>query len=365
MAKIQSVFGSYADKLQAIIDKSLSRFAPTWYENYFEVGTPQQNLTFVTVIGRARIEAAASVISRGSQAPLRSRPGMDKLNGEIPPIAEKFVMREEEYRNFLAVQQLPISDESKTKILLDLLFGDMKRAGDSLYKRLDIMSLEGVSKGQISLDINNNPDGVVLANPIDLLFPSGNKTNAAISWQTPATATPIADMQGAVNYQRNRGWKIAKWLMSPTLWGYFYKCDEVKNYFSAYYGKANNKVIVTIDSVNDFLKAMQLPPIEIVDQSIGIEKDGAITAIRPFSDTNCVGVPDGKLGIIHNALALEEFKPVSDVKYGKFKEGLLSKWQDNEPWAEYTKGELNAFPGIEAADGIHLIATKADSNWAQ
>jgi hypothetical protein len=365
MAKIQSVFGAYADKLQAIIDKSLDRFAPTWFENYFDMGTPQQTLTFVTVIGRARVEAAASVIARGSNAPLRSRTALDKLQGEIPPIAQKFALREEEYRNFLNVQALPLNDAAKTNMLLDLLFGDTKKAGDAVYKRLDIMALEGISKGQISLDTTNNPDGVVLSSALDLLFPSGNKTNAAIDWRTSASATPIADIQSAVTYQRNRGVKIEKVLLSINLWEYFRKCDEVKNYFTAYVGKTNNKVLVTLANVNELLNSQQLPPIELVDQVVGIEKDGAISPIRPFSDWNAVLVPGGKLGTIHNALAMEEFKPVQQVNYGKFKNALISKWQENEPWAEFTKAELNAFPGIDSSDQIHLIATKADSNWAQ
>jgi hypothetical protein len=365
MATIKSVFGSYADKLQALIDNSLARFADTWYQNYFEDGTPQQNLTYVTVIGRARIEAAASVVVRGSAAPLRSRAALDKLQGEIPPIMEKFAMREDEYRNFLNVQQLPITDQAKTNILLDLLFGDVKKAGDSVFKRLDMMAMEAVSKGQISLDTTNNPDGITLGTALDLLFPTGNKTNAAVNWQTSASATPITDIQTQVIYQRNRGNKIAKVLMSINLWEYFRKCDEVKNYFTAYVGKTNNKVIVTLANVNEFLLASNLPIIELVDQVVGVEKDGVISSIRPFSDTNAVLIPDGPLGVIHNAFSLEELKPVSHVNYGKFKQSLISKWQNNEPWAEFTKSELNAMPGIEQSDRIHLIATKADSNWTQ
>jgi hypothetical protein len=33
MAKINSVFGAYADKLQVVVDKALDKFAPTWFEN--------------------------------------------------------------------------------------------------------------------------------------------------------------------------------------------------------------------------------------------------------------------------------------------------------------------------------------------
>lgn len=357
MAKLNSIFGAYADKLQVMVDKSQDKFAPTWFEQYFDFGAPQMSLSFVTVIGKSRIEAAASVIARGSAAPLRSRAGLDKLTGNIPPISEKFAMDEELMRQFMTIQQLPVSDQVKKNQLLELLFGDVKKVGDSLMKRLDIMALEGISTGQISLDVNNNPDGVVLANPIDLLMPSGNKTNANVDWSTAATATPIKDIEDTVTYQRDRGVSIAKVLMSPSAWQKFRATTEVKDYIKTFAGLSNNKVLPTLQTVNDFLSGQLLPQIEIVDQSVGVEKDGSISTIRPFKNENVAFVPGGKLGTIHNALSVEQLKPVEKVSYATFKNGLISKWQENEPWQEFTKGELNAFPGLDAIDQIHILST--------
>jgi hypothetical protein len=357
MAKLKSVFGTYAEQLQAVVDVKNDRFAPTWFGQYFDFDIPQTSLTFQSVIGRSRIEAAASVIARGSAAPLRSRQGLEKLSGEIPAIAEKFVMREEDYRNFMMLQAMPVSDQTKKQQLLDLLFADVKKTGDSLMKRLDIMALEAISTGAISLDIDNNPDGMVLANPVDLLMPSGNRTNAAVNWNTSATATPITDIENAVAYQKSRGVVLEKALMSDAAWQKFRKATEVKEYLGAFLGKANNKLIPTLDLVNEFLRANRLPFIEIVDAYVGIEKDGVVGNIRPFSDTNVSFVPAGKLGVIKNAIAIEEMRPVTGVSYAKFNNGLISKWSENEPFAEYTKGELNAFPAVDAIDQIHLLST--------
>lgn len=358
MAKIQSVFGAYADKLQVVVDKALDKFAPTWFENYFDWGVPQQTLTYVTAIGRSRIEAAASIITRGSSSPLRTRAGMETLQGAIPPISHKFAMREEDYRNYLVLQNMKVSDQVKIKAALDLLFGDVKKAGDGLMKRIDYMVLEGLSTGQITVTTTNNPDGVV-SDIIDLLHSNDNKTNASTSWATSGSATPIADIEAAVKTQNDKGNIISKVLLTPVSWGNFRKCTEVKDYFGAYLGKSNNKVLVNLKTANEFLSDNGLPIIEIVNQSIGIEKDGVISTKRPFSDTNAVLVPDGKLGTIHNAMAMEEMEPVPQVNYAKFKQGLIKKWRENDPWAEFTEGEINAFPGIDAIDQIHLISTTA------
>ncbi len=359
MSKIKSVFGTYADKLQVMIDSSLDKFAPTWFQKFFDWGPIQTQLNFTSVIGRSRIEAAASIIARGSAAPLRARPGLDKLSGEIPAIAEKFVMREDDYRDFLTLQQINVDDAVKKQQLLDLMFADVKKSGDAAMKRLDIMCLEGISTGQISLTITNNPDGVVLANPIDLLMPSANKTNAAVNWgSSPTTATPITDIINTCETGRQRGIVFANIEMTMVLWLKFIKTTEVKDTIGNWLNLKNtNKVLPTLDNVNAFLEANKLPTIEIVEEVIGIEKDGSISTIRPFSDTNAVFIPAGKLGLIKNAIPIEKLRPVASVSYGDFNRALISKWQENEPFAEYTKVELNAFPAIEAIDSVYLLST--------
>lgn len=357
MATIKSVFGVYSDKLQMIIDKRLDAFAPTFFQQYFDFGIPQTNLTFVDVIGRSRVEAAASIITRGSKSPIRSRNQLDKLTGDIPNIGVKYQMLENDYRNFLSLQSMPVSEETKKKAALDLLFDDMKKVGDAPLKRIDYMVLEGLSTGQITISITNNPDGYVAPTPIDLLMPSINKTNAAVAWTSPTTATPITDIRNKVEAAKARGQVFDKILMDSSLWLKFIATTEVKDLYGAYLGKANNKVIPTIDTVNEFLTGLKLPTIETVNVAIGIEKDGVITTVNPFSTTNAVFIPAGRLGKIHNAFSVEELKPVEGIKYGKFQNILISKWQENEPWAEWTKSELNAFPGFETIDGIHLLST--------
>lgn len=357
MSKIASVFGNYASRLQVMIDNSLGKFAPTWFDKYFDWAPSQSTLNFTTVIGRQRIEAAASVIARGSTAPLRSRAALEKLTGSIPPIAEKFAMSEDDYRDFLNLQNMQLSDETKRKQLLDLLFDDVKKAGDAAMKRLDIMVLEGLSTGTITLTVTNNPDGVVLATPIDLLMPSSNKTNAAVDWATSASATPLKDIMDRVEYHSGRGVKFEKILMTRPTFMKFIKTTEVINSVAAFVRVNKGTYLPTLSAVNDFLQDQLLPPIELVEASIGIEKDGAISTIKPFKDENVVFVPAGKLGKIHNAIAIEELRPVEKVSYAKFNNALISKWQENEPFAEFTKVELNAFPGIDAIDSIAILSS--------
>ena len=361
MTKIKSIFGAYADRLQVMIDNSQQKFAPTWYQQYFPFAPAQQSLTFTSAIGRARIEAAASVVDRDGGTPLRSRQGIEKLTGDIPAIKEMFKMKESDYRDWLTMQAIGVNDATKKTQLLDFMFGDVKKVGDSAHKRLDIFCLEAVSTGKVSLSIDNNADGLVLSNPVDLLMPSTNKIDSAVSWATSSTATPIADIEGVVLSAANRGISFEKILMPKSLFLKFKKTKEVVDTMTAFFygpkpGTGFNPVAVsTLANVNEFLTANQLPIIELIDMPVGIEKNGVISTIRPFNENNVSFIPMGPLGEIKNAISIEEIKPVGDVAYATFNRALISKWSENEPFGEWTKVELNAFPAFTAIDSVYIL----------
>lgn len=361
MAKLKSIFGAYADSMQLMIDRSQDRFAPTWFQRYFGWAPPQMSLTYTSVIGASRIEAAASVVNRDSKTPMRSRGELSKLSGSIPAIKEMFQMTEDDYRDFLVMQEMPIPDTTRRDQMLDLIYNDVLKVGNAVMKRLDYITLEGISTGQVTLTTLNNPDGLTLTQPLDLLMPAANKKQAAITWATAATATPITDIQNVVKTATDLGRSVTKVLMSNVLFLKFIKTKEVIDTMQAYFygpkpGSGINPVaITTLQRINEFLQATGLPVIEIVDEVIGVEKDGIITPTRPFNENNAVFVPGGQLGTIKNAIAIEAVKPVSGVSYATYQNALISKWSTNEPYAELTKSELNAFPSFDSIDGTFLL----------
>ena len=201
----------------------------------------------------------------------------------------------------------------------------------------------------------------MLSNPVDLLMPSSNKIDSAVSWATSATATPITDIENTVLAAASRGISFEKILMPKSLFLKFKKTKEVVDTMTAFFygpkpGTGFNPVAVsTLANVNEFLTANQLPIIELIDMPVGIEKDGVISTIRPFNENNVSFIPAGPLGEIKNAISIEEIKPVGDVSYATFNRALISKWSENEPFAEFTKVELNAFPALTAIDSIYIL----------
>jgi hypothetical protein len=359
MATVESMFGTYASRLQVMIDNALSQFDPLWFPQYFDWEVPKTSLTFETLISRTRIGAAASVIARGSRAPLRSRVPLSKITGTIPAIAVKYKMDEGDYREYLSLQGMQVDEATKKAAILDYMWNDVKLVGNGAMKRLEIFCAEAVSTGLVTINLTNNPDGTVNPEPLDLGMPEANQTNAAGTWVTANTATPIADIIKVVNDQMPNGRRFSKILMTWTTWNRMIATTEVKDMYAAFVGKTNNKLRPTLENVNQFLSGQQLPTIELVDIQVGIEKDGVVSVYKPWKEENIAFVPDGRLGVIHNALALEQIRPVEKVSYATFNRALISKWADNEPFQEFTKSELNAFPGLTAIDNIHLLSTTA------
>lgn len=364
--RVKSVFGEYASGLQILVNENQDKFKVPFFPSYFGMATPQSGLSYATAIGRTRIEAAASVVAHGSEAPLRGRAGLEKLAGEVSAIKVKRKMDEEEYRNWLVMQNMNVADEGKKQQIINLIWNDVRYVVDAVRSRLDIMVKQALSQGKISISAVTNPDGIIPGD-IDLLVSSSNKlgvTNLAQSyhadnqWKGDAdnvgTATPIDDIAHVVETYEDKGIEFEKILMTPTKWRTIAKIKEVKELLGAR---------PTLDEVNNYLSDRKLPIIELVKGKHQLESDGELSSYTAWEDKYVTFIPAGNLGIIHNALAIEEITPVPGVDYAMTDRTLVSKWSQTEPFGEYTRGEVAAFPGLEAADNIVLLNTESE-NWA-
>lgn len=367
--RVKSIFGSYAEQLQVLVDTNLDSFKETFFPKYFSMGTPQMGLTYATVIGKSRIEAAASVVAHGSEAPLRSRAGLEKLSGEIASIKVKRKMDESEYRNYLTMQAMNVSDEAKKQQIINLIWEDVKYSTDSVLSRIDYMVCQALSKGVVSLNATTNPDGVVPGD-IDLLVDNKLATNDAFNhdntedrrWlaDNSGTATPLTDIRYLVREAWKKGIRFGKILMtSEKLW-ILLGNDEVQEHLKGSLGIVSGQdALFSLNGLNSYLAAQKLPIIELVDVRIAVEKNGVLSTVDPWDDEKYVTfVPDGELGKIHNSIAIEQISPVAGVDYAVANNVLVSKWSQTEPFGEYTRGEIAAFPGLEVADQMYIVNTE-------
>ena len=363
MAERQSILKEIGTKkgLQYLIDRTQEKYRPIIWPNFFE-WRETTKITYETLIGSVGIGAAASVVSYNSAAPLRTRKHVKKLTGEIPSLREKFQMSETDLMEYIAMTSGANSDE---RAIIDLIFRDVKEAAESPHKRLDYMVLEALSTGQISLSTTTNPDGIITESAIDFGMPAANKTGVAVVWSAGATCTPITDIMKVVELAEGLGIKLEKIRMRRSVWNNMRKSTELAGFVTAWaIGKSDPKVNLNLELVNEFLLAEGLPIISLVDVSIGIEKDGVVSAKTPFSSQNIAYTPAGMLGDMLNAPIVERIYPAKDVNYADYNRALIKKWGNTDPVSEFTGVELNAFPSWKNVDFCFLQNTASTETYS-
>lgn len=357
--RIKSVFGKYAEQLQVLVDTNIDAFKESFYARYFPLGSPQVGLNFTTILGKSRLEAMASVVSHGAEAPLRSRAGLERTAGEIASIKVKRQMDEQSYREWLTMQAISVADEAKKQQIISLIWDDVKYVVDAVTSRLDWYAAQALSSGKVTINTTSNPDGVV--DTVDLGVSNKKAGNWAFNfggdsdrfWNGGGTAdTPISDLMYFTDkvYQAE-GIKFEKMVVTPTKWHNIRKAKEIKEYFDTQF--------VSIDVLNSELQSLGLPIIELVNPKLRVEVNGIITPIDAWAGDKYVAfLPSAQAGIMHNALSIEQITPVSTVDYATANNILVSKWAQTEPFGEYTRGELAAFPGLEVADTMYIVNTE-------
>lgn len=358
MAIVDSIFGGLAKdaSLQALVDNTAVDLYPkaVWRQN-LEVGLPQASLTFESVIGRTRVQAAASLVDPDAPAPKRGRPNMETLTGKIPTMKEAFEMNQADYRTLMTIKENSrLKQNGVDEMIVKFLNNDLNDVAKSTDDRLDIMHIQGYSSFKVDASVIINPDGITVGE-VDLLAQPNQTRLVGKVWSDP-TADPFKDIENVVEYASGIGRAFAKIQIDRATWGVMKNLAAVKSSISALYNPGSNKnYVVTLASVNEYLVENLLPTIEVVNYRYGVQKDGIVSLINPFKASNVVFLPAGKLGMLHNAVAIDEWKKSPVKNYAKYGTALLSKWQDDDPWREFTAVEMNAFPGLEAIDGImHL-----------
>lgn len=364
MEKLSSILAPYlnANTLQAIINQVTPLLVTGWYRTYFPDGPVRNSLTYATIIGASRIASNASVVDRDSTSPVRARPGLQKILGEVPAIKNYTYLKEVDVRMILEMQELNQLNGGRLDDVFNLVFNDIKYISDGIENRMDDFVAQGLSTGVINIDDQNNPDGFVQGGYIDCFLPSNNKLVSAADWSNNATNILI-DIQTTVQTAKRRGVTFSKIFVPILLWYSLLNNTSVQNFIKGYYNPGSNAVFaVTLETLNIALKANLLPQIELVDFTQMVEADGKQTAYNPWDSVSVTFVPTGNLGIIHNARAIEDgLRPAANVQYSKTGNTLISRWSSNEPFREYTKGERNAFPGLESINSVYIMHTDTSS----
>lgn len=341
---------------EVMLEAAEARFAPLFFPRFFRTLDPTVTLEYETIISKETLEAMATVGSRESEFPLHSRAGLEKLKGEVPPIFVRRKFNAQELRNLeilMGSSALGLPERLRQVIAREV--DDYVYTRNSVLRRLDAMCKQAVFNGTISITEANNPNGVTFEVP---LISADNRLDANGDWDHVDTDI-VKDFENVRLKSLLTGVNFGRVLISESKWFKIINNKSLQNLLKGFFNPGSNaRYAFTLDNINAVLTANRFPVFEIVNDLAYVQVDGKKSSIMTINVDNAVFIPDGDLGVIHNALADEQINPVNNVTYLTSDNVLLSRWRERKPLAEITEGEYNAFPGLTAAKNIFILNTK-------
>lgn len=316
-------------------------------------------LTYEVVLGNEQ-RPLGDVVSYNSAYPIKSRPALTKLKGDLPAIRLQRQMSETDLNSFMQFNAMKDPD---TEALISLCFDDIQYCYNACRNRLSWLGFTALSLGVISLNAANNA-GVVTEDDID--FSISNKSGASVVWSAAANTTKcITDIMAICDSARiNNGVIFQKILMSRTSFSYLRKSAETINFCFGKSGSAVTKY-PNLAVINENLIADGLPMIDIIDVYLQFQdKENTLTNLQAWDEGKIAFLPTDEVGNILNCKTAEEEFPPLQVTQEKKDIVLLSKWSDVAPIREYTAGAVNAFPAIKLANMIFLMNSLNVTTWA-
>lgn len=353
--------------MQAIINKyDLKNFLyPTLFplkENY--------TLTWKALEAQVGLRIAADLVARGAKLDAKTREAISRIQGDIPKIAVKRVMDENELNEYEIMVAMTATNPD-TRALIDAWAEDTQYCWDAVASRLEWIALQSISLGKVALT-NANNNSVVSEYNVDYDIPSAQKygyQGSSAAWTSTSSAKPISvDFKKIIKDARAKGVNLKYAFMNVDTFASFTACDEVVKLCASY--AANALQIAQAPSLAQvnaafanisYLYGLQ---IIVIDQEITIEKaDGTRVTANPFADevvlftdTKVFGATYWKKPAdmnVQGSVALRALRGHTCIK----------KYSEEEPIAEITVGIANAFPAWTNSSRAYFLDT-THSSWS-
>ena len=281
-----------------------------WDENI------QIDFTYEQLQAELGIYALATFVDIDSPGGTHANQGYTVSAGKIPRFKHQFTIDEKIIREqMILAQRFNTVTPAMQEQLARILFNNTDKLIGGNYNTLTYMRHQAVSNGTFAITSTNNPGGIA-----NLTFsfgvPAANQQKAGgfgshgtkYAWSS-ASANPIGDLMDMVEYADTNGIPYGVIEMSKTLWNTFRMHVNVKNAVATGINLNANltnigSMIFTEDVVKAYLVGIGLPPINVIDSLVSVEKYNPTTRlveytqIRPFNEVKVVLRPAGDSGTI-------------------------------------------------------------------
>lgn len=324
-------------------------------------------LTYKALEMTAGLRVAADVVARGTSIDAKTREAIQRIQGDIPKIAIKRTMEEDELNAYEILKATAKGDAGLMR-LIEEWAEDTKFVWNGVAARMEFLALRGMSTAKVSLTSTNN-HGVVTTNDFDYGVDASHKSAVSATtkaWSKPAAAKPFTDLQAIVKSARANGIFLKYAFMNATTFANMVMTEEVIKACASFANNALN--ISQVPSLAEVNAAMLRIPmlyglqIIVLDQSITYEDAaGTRTSSNPFVD-GVVTLTEDK--VVGNTF----WKRPADMNLNgsaavKVMQGpvCIKKYSLEEPIMEVTMGLANAMPVFSNARRSYFFETEAAS----
>ena len=304
---------------------------------------------------------AAPVISRNASIPLGEEPTTEVLRGDIPKIAVKYEMKDDEITEFQAALALAGGDAAARQLVNETLDDHAQRVIRLINNRVTWIALQSMSRGKVELTRANNANGNIVSEQ-DMDYDMQKHGRYGDAWTSKTTATPISgDFVNAVKDGKGKGRIYKRVWMSADTFATMAATDEVIKLSASF---ATNLLgaayIPSVEQVNTALRGradLNGLQINIIDEILNVDGENK----NPFINNVCLFTEGESLGQSH------WFTPADMSVQSAAMKAMNSficvkKWAEEDPLMELTAGIANIIPAFEASQRAMLLDV-VNSSW--
>lgn len=303
-------------------------------------------------ISRYNTAVMADVIALDSSIPLKRRPTVNSVTGEIPKIATERQLNESQLSQ---LQLLTGRAQENDLQIRQLLFEDVPAVIRGQYERMEAMFLQAFSSGVMLVDVDTN---VGTGIRVDFQYPAANQFTATVVWGDPGY-TPLSDLQVAVDKASADGFPIRLFLIDRPTFNLIAASDEAKNLFANSQGIQTGTFAPTLDQLNTAVETNWGYRFELIERSVVAEINGVQTSFIPWEAGQVIGINNEQVGALVWSNVAEMSFPVGGVTYqraGRQNYILVKKYRSVRPsLAEFTASESRSLPVIGNVNQIYKL----------
>nr|DAY27089.1 MAG TPA: Major capsid protein [Caudoviricetes sp.] len=280
-----------------------------------------------------------------TKVPLRERMNLSVTDEQMPFFKEAIVVKEEER------QQLNMIEATGNQALIDSvvggIFDDQAHLVNGALARLEAMRMQVLATGKISF--NNN--GV--AQEFDYGVKDTMKSTVEKAW-TDAAATPLADIEKAIEVMENQGKKAEILIMTQKTFGLIRKAASTVTIIKPLAPKG---VTINNKELTDYLLEAYDVKVEIKNDTF-TDDDGVIKKFYPEGYVSFI--PNATLGNTVFGTTPEESDllggNIAGVEVSIVNTGIAITTQKLvDPVNVQTKASMIALPSFERLDDVYML----------